>query len=87
MDLVFVETHGFTAALPEYFANDESYRAFQDYLLHNPTAGSVMRGCGGLRKIRNSLARLKAWQRQARRLALDLFVFSGFSHARPGGRV
>lgn len=52
MDLVFVETHGFTAALPEYFEDDESYRAFQDHLLQNPTAGSVMRGCGGLRKIR-----------------------------------
>ncbi len=36
----------------EYFAGDASYSALQQTLLGNPEAGSVMPGCGGLRKIR-----------------------------------
>jgi mRNA-degrading endonuclease RelE of RelBE toxin-antitoxin system len=52
MTLSFVETRGFTAALPEYFADDDVYRQFQEALLADPERGTVIRGCGGLRKIR-----------------------------------
>lgn len=36
----------------EYFAGDASYSALQQTLLSNPEAGSVLPGCGGLRKMR-----------------------------------
>lgn len=52
MEVVFVEARGFTAALSDYFGSDDSYRSFQAELLRNPTAGPVMPGCGGLRKVR-----------------------------------
>ena len=39
-------------AREEYFAGDASYSALQQTLLNNPEAGSVMPGCGGLRKMR-----------------------------------
>ncbi len=32
--------------------NDDSYRAFQHYLMENPTAGEVIIGTSGLRKVR-----------------------------------
>lgn len=52
MNLLFVETRGFSSTLSEYFEDDESYRHFQESLMENPEAGAVMRGCGGLRKVR-----------------------------------
>lgn len=52
MDLVFVELPHFTNAVADYFEDDEAYRSLQEHLLHSPTAGSVMKGCGGLRKVR-----------------------------------
>ena len=52
MNLVFVETRGFSSVLAEYFEDDESYRRFQEHLMENPYAGAVMKGCGGLRKVR-----------------------------------
>lgn len=58
MNLVFVEARGFSEALPDYFEDDESYRCFQEFMMENPGAGAVMRGCAGLRKVR--------WQDAAR---------------------
>lgn len=52
MNLLFVETRGFSSAISNYFEDDESYRCFQEYLMENPEVGAVMRGCGGLRKVR-----------------------------------
>lgn len=49
---VFVETSGFTAAVDEYFVDDLRYQEVQEFLLERPDAGAVMKGCGGLRKLR-----------------------------------
>jgi len=51
---VFIETSIFTKAI-ERFLPDESYRMLQSVLMLRPDAGSVIRGSGGLRKIRWSL--------------------------------
>jgi len=52
--MVFIETSIFTTAI-ERFLPDESYRMLQSVLMLRPDAGSVIRGSGGLRKIRWSL--------------------------------
>ena len=52
MTLSFIETGKFMQLREEYFAGDASYSALQQILLSNPKAGSVMPGCGGLRKMR-----------------------------------
>lgn len=52
MRLTFIETSGFTEALPDYFPSDEAYAKFQGALLTAPEQGDVMPGCGGLRKVR-----------------------------------
>jgi hypothetical protein len=50
----FVETPIFTRAIEELL-DHESYRSLQLALLLRPEAGQVIRGSGGLRKIRWSL--------------------------------
>ncbi len=40
------------AVREEYFAGDKSFSDLQQTLLTHPDAGSVMPGCGGLRKLR-----------------------------------
>ena len=47
----FIETRLFSRLVREYLSDDE-YRCLQLELLRNPDAGSVIRGSGGLRKIR-----------------------------------
>lgn len=47
----FVESSVFTDQVYDYFDDDE-YAAFQIALAHDPTAGDVIRGTGGLRKVR-----------------------------------
>lgn len=49
--MVFVETSLFTKLLPGYL-KDENYRELQSYLIKSPDAGAVMRGSGGVRKVR-----------------------------------
>lgn len=49
--MVFVEAGFFSKLLPDYLSDDE-YRAFQVYLLGRPDAGAVIRGSGGVRKVR-----------------------------------
>ena len=51
MKAVFVETTEFTQELPQYLT-DAAYAAIQHVLMNNPHAGAVIRGCGGLRKVR-----------------------------------
>lgn len=46
----FIETSIFTKRITEY--PDDEYRELQKYLCQHPKAGKVIRGCGGLRKIR-----------------------------------
>ena len=49
--LTFVETKLFTSLVHKYLLDDE-YAALQQALTDNPEAGDVMRGSGGVRKIR-----------------------------------
>lgn len=49
--MIFIETKLFTKLLPEYLTDDD-YRAFQWYLILNPEVGDLVRGSGGVRKIR-----------------------------------
>ncbi|AVR05927.1 hypothetical protein [Pluralibacter gergoviae] len=51
MDALFIELPPFERHRAEYFSDDD-FKAFQQMLLHNPCAGDVIRGAGGLRKIR-----------------------------------
>ena len=47
----FVETRLFTKLVLEYLA-DEEYAALQESLMHDPDAGPVIPGSGGVRKLR-----------------------------------
>lgn len=49
--MVILETHAFTAHILELLSDDE-YRLLQAALVARPDAGRLMRGTGGLRKIR-----------------------------------
>ena len=50
-----VETPEFLAATRRLMAEDER-ALLVDYLAHNPTAGDLVRGTGGVRKLRWGLA-------------------------------
>jgi hypothetical protein len=47
----FIETKLFTRLVQEYLTDDE-YQALQTLLLQQPEAGAVVRGSGGVRKLR-----------------------------------
>ena len=49
--MVFKETSVFTRQIGRLIS-DDSYREFQQELICNPIAGDVIKGSGGLRKIR-----------------------------------
>ena len=49
--MVFVETPIFTKRIQEYLT-DEDYSCLQRMLAENPAAGAIIKGSGGLRKIR-----------------------------------
>ncbi len=49
--VLIVETKVFTRRIQELW-DEESYRKLQNHLVGNPSAGAVIRGSGGLRKIR-----------------------------------
>ena len=49
--MIFKETSIFTKQVCKLISDDE-YREFQQELIFNPAAGSVIKGSGGLRKIR-----------------------------------
>lgn len=51
MKAIFVELPPFQRLRADYFS-DEEYSRFQSDLMANPTAGDVIQGTGGLRKIR-----------------------------------
>lgn len=53
--MVICETSSFTRWVVDALS-DEEYRAFQNRLCADPKAGRVIRGGGGLRKIRLALA-------------------------------
>lgn len=47
----FIETRLFTRLVQEYLT-DEEYRQLQALLIEQPDAGAVVRGSGGVRKLR-----------------------------------
>jgi mRNA-degrading endonuclease RelE of RelBE toxin-antitoxin system len=49
--VVFVETPIFNRRVQEYLDDDE-YAEMQAFLVRRPDAGSVIRGSGGIRKLR-----------------------------------
>lgn len=49
--MIFVETSKFTEILSDYLSDDD-YRGLQSYLLQKPDAGDIVRGSGGVRKVR-----------------------------------
>lgn len=51
MEALFIELPAFEANRQEYLS-DEEYREFQQVLLTNPGAGDIIKGTGGLRKVR-----------------------------------
>jgi len=53
--LTFIETKLFTQLVAQYLS-DEEYRQLQHAMAANPEAGDVVRGSGGVRKLRWGLA-------------------------------
>jgi len=53
--LTFIETRLFTSLIQQYLADDE-YSALQQALITRPDAGDVIRGSGGVRKLRWGVA-------------------------------
>jgi len=49
--MIFIETRLFTKLLSNYLSDDE-YRGLQAYLIQKPNAGDIVRGSGGVRKVR-----------------------------------
>lgn len=52
MRAVFVELPAFSRHLADYL-DDDRFRHLQQALLENPEAGDVIKGAGGLRKLRH----------------------------------
>jgi hypothetical protein len=69
----FVEAPVFTKLLPRYLTDDE-YRGLQLYLAQDPEAGAVIRGTGGLRKVRWTDARRGQGKRGGLRIIYYLFA-------------
>ena len=49
--MIFIETTAFTRTILSLL-KDEEYRELQETLMANPGAGKVIRGSGGIRKMR-----------------------------------
>ena len=47
----FIESPIFSSYLPDYLTDDE-YAEIQEYLCDHPAAGDMVRGSGGVRKVR-----------------------------------
>jgi hypothetical protein len=70
--MLFVETSLFTAQLARYLSDDE-YRELQAHLMAHPDTGALIRGSGGIRKVRGGEGKRAAcessttgWQRRRR---------------------
>ena len=53
MNAIFIESPIFERYRSEYLT-DEEYQAFQNELLNRPKSGDVIKGSGGIRKVRYS---------------------------------
>jgi len=51
----FIEASAFTKYLYDYLSEEE-YLGLQSFLLQNPEAGKIVRGSGGVRKVRWAMA-------------------------------
>jgi RelE toxin of RelE / RelB toxin-antitoxin system len=51
MHYEFIESPIFSSLLPDYLTDDE-YSALQEHLCEHPEAGDLIRGSGGVRKVR-----------------------------------
>ena len=49
--MIYVESKIFTKLLPDYLS-DEEYRGLQNHLALYPEAGDLIKGTGGIRKVR-----------------------------------
>tara|TARA_R110002124_G_scaffold57039_5_gene160237 strand:- start:3046 stop:3357 length:312 start_codon:yes stop_codon:yes gene_type:complete len=49
--MIFIEASTFSELLPDYLTDDE-YRGLQIYLMQKPDAADLVRGSGGVRKVR-----------------------------------
>ena len=49
--MIFIETRTFSKLLHSYLTDDE-YQGLQSYLLQKPDAGELVKGSGGVRKVR-----------------------------------
>ena len=49
--MIFIETTTFTKLIGSYLSDDE-YRGLQGFMLEHPDAGKIVRGSGGVRKLR-----------------------------------
>lgn len=49
--MIFIETSAFTKRIIDYLTDDE-YLGLQMFLLERPDAGQIVRGTGGVRKLR-----------------------------------
>lgn len=52
--MIFIETSLFTKLITSYLSDDE-YLGLQKFLLEHPDAGVIIRGTGGVRKLRWTL--------------------------------
>ncbi len=52
--MVFIETHTFTRMVTDIMS-DEEYRGLQNLLADNPERGNIIKGGGGIRKLRYAL--------------------------------
>lgn len=48
---MFIESAAFDRALASYLDDDE-YSELQEFMMQNPDAGAIIRGSGGVRKLR-----------------------------------
>ncbi len=53
--MVFIETSAFTKRVIEFLTDDE-FMGLQMFLLNRPDAGRIVRGSGGVRKLRWAMA-------------------------------
>lgn len=53
--MIFIETTAFTKRVIDYLTDDE-YLGLQLFLLERPDAGQIVRGAGGVRKLRWAMA-------------------------------
>jgi hypothetical protein len=51
MQYEFIESSLFTKMVYDYLSEDD-YTAFQQFLMEQPEAGAVVKGSGGVRKVR-----------------------------------